>query len=539
MWREDYLKPPYVKAEWRHCVIIASSERVTIERLSQLDSGGDGIYVGRRRRVGGQKFMFSRDIVVRNVVADGNARQGSSITAVENLLYEDCTFSNTRGCPPQAGVDIEPNGKDDPVGNCVFRNCRFDNNAGAGFCVACFFHDESSKPIDVTLENCRFLGNKSAIVYAQNKRITEKRGWNKVSGRLIVRGCSIEGAREHAIVLRKPGAYLKVDIEDCTIHNCCLDKPAMPEISFDHLYGDYPPTDAVTMKNVKIAQALDRDWVEFSDVGYAAYKVRDFTGDVTVTSPSGTKTIALDEAFCAWTFPAFWGEGEPRRRASASSADKVVDLQPGQLVALAKLRVRGDVRYVFHAVHAGTVSFKGRLVSVGKKPLSDDAAFEVRPLGGGNAAKVAIPVGDSDKTFAVNVPSAGFYSMRANIGGHSFQLSESDVPVGIDVSEKPVCLIGSCGDLYLSVRGGAPFNVMVSGESTAERVGAELFSPSGTRVWHEPAALWWHGWRGRGAVEEGLWKLRVSRPSKDRMEDFHVDATGIPGTLFLSSKKCW
>ena len=43
MWREDYLKPPYVKAEWRHCVIIASSERVTIERLSLLDSGGDGI----------------------------------------------------------------------------------------------------------------------------------------------------------------------------------------------------------------------------------------------------------------------------------------------------------------------------------------------------------------------------------------------------------------------------------------------------------------------------------------------------------------
>ena len=93
--------------------------------------------------------------------------------------------------------------------------------------------------------------------------------------------------------------------------------------------------------------------------------------------------------------------------------------------------------------------------------------------------------------------------------------------------------------LQAALDSGAPFNVMVSGESTAERVGAELFSPSGTRVWHEPAALWWHGWRGRGTVEEGLWKLRVSRPSKDRMEDFHVDATGIPGTLFLSSKKYW
>ncbi len=129
--------------------------------------------------------------------------------------------------------------------------------------------------------------------------------------------------------------------------------------------------------------------------------------------------------------------------------------------------------------------------------------------------------------------------MRADVGGHSFMLTESDVPVGIDVSEKPASFMAACGDLYFSVRGGEPFNVMVSGESTSERVGAELFDPSGVSVWCDPKALWWSGWRGRGSVASGLWKLRISRPAKDRMEDFHVDATGITGVLFLSSEKHW
>ena len=298
-------------------------------------------------------------------------------------------------------------------------------------------------------------------------------------------------------------------------------------------------TDAVSLKNMKISQPVDRDWVAFSDVGYAAYEVKDVTGDVTVTSPSGTKRIVLDAAFRRWAFPSFWAKGEPKRKPSASRADAVVDMAPGRRVALSKLRLRGDIRYVFHAAKAGSVSFKGRFISVGKKPLPKGAAFEVVPLGGGKAVKVALPEGNAGEEFSVGVSSAGFYSMRADIGGHSFVLMESDVPVGIDVSEKPASFMASCGDLYFGVRGGEPFNVMVSGESTSERVGAELFDPSGASVWCNPEALWWSGWRGRGAVAGGLWRLRISRPSKDRMEDFHVDATGIPGVLFLSSEKHW
>ena len=50
MRRDDYFKPPYVSAEWRHTLNVMSSKNVTIENLTMADSGGDGMYFGVSRR---------------------------------------------------------------------------------------------------------------------------------------------------------------------------------------------------------------------------------------------------------------------------------------------------------------------------------------------------------------------------------------------------------------------------------------------------------------------------------------------------------
>ncbi len=293
----------------------------------------------------------------------------------------------------------------------------------------------------------------------------------------------------------------------------------------------------MSIRNLRIFQPVERDWVAFTDVGYGTHRTENFTGDVTVTSPAGTKKIVLDAAFREWAFPAFWAEGEPKRlRPDAGAA--VVDRSPGRRAALSKLRVRGNVSYVFHAAKAGPVSFKGRLVTIGKKPMPN-AAFEVRPLGGGDAVTVAIPHGKAGGVFTVDVPAAGFYTLGADLGRHAFRLEASDVPVGIDVSKRPADVYASVGDVWFSVRGGEPFNAMVSGAGIGERVGAELFNPSGASMWREPSALWWRGWRGRGATEPGLWKLHLARPEDGRQEDCHVDVTGVAGVLFLSPDKHW
>ena len=396
MWREDYLKPPYETAEWRHCVAIHGSCRVTLENLALRNSGGDGIYV---------------------------------------------------------------------------------------------------------------------------------------------RGCTFDKARGQAISLRKPGPYFKVEIADCTIRDCCVENPRLSEVRIDHIYGDIPAVDAVTMRNLRIFQPVEREWIALEDVGYGAHRTEDFTGDVIVTSPNGTKKMLLDAAFREWACPAFWAEGEPKRRRPDVGA-AVIDRAPGRSVPLSRFSMRGDVRYVFYAAKAGQASFKGRLAKIGKKPATG-AEFEVRPLGGGDAVKVQIPSGKSAKAFAVNLSSAGFYSMRARLGGHAFVLESSDVPVGIDVSERPAEIHSSVGDVWFAVRGGEPFNVMVSGAGWGERVGAELFDPSGAGVWREPSAIWWRGWRGRGATSAGLWKLRLARPEDGRLEDYRVDMTGASGVLFLTPEKHW
>ena len=133
----------------------------------------------------------------------------------------------------------------------------------------------------------------------------------------------------------------------------------------------------------------------------------------------------------------------------------------------------------------------------------EDATLEMRPLNGGAAVKVRVPVGKAAKDIAVDVPAAGFYSLGADLGGHAFVLEGSEVPVGLDVSESPVAIQASVGDVWFSVYGGEPFNVMVSGQGWGERVGAELFDPSGTSVWREPTALWWRGWRGAALLRLG------------------------------------
>ena len=122
MWKSDYQKPPYVHSEWRYALRIAKGcKNILVENLRMVQSGGDGIGVS------------GTDITIRNCVCDDNHRQGMSVFSVENLLVENCVFSNTRGTPPQAGVDIEPDRAREILKNVVFRNCVSFGNAGIGF----------------------------------------------------------------------------------------------------------------------------------------------------------------------------------------------------------------------------------------------------------------------------------------------------------------------------------------------------------------------------------------------------------------------
>jgi len=107
--------------------------RVTVENVTCRNNGLDGIYVSGRNT--GQAGGPSDDIVFRHVRSDCNGRQGMSVVGGKGLRFESCTFANTGqgklSSRPNAGVDIEPNGRNWAT-DLAFVNCTFLNNRQVG-----------------------------------------------------------------------------------------------------------------------------------------------------------------------------------------------------------------------------------------------------------------------------------------------------------------------------------------------------------------------------------------------------------------------
>lgn len=211
MHRADYAAPPYTKAEWRMSINLRSCRNVTIEGLSLVESGGDGVYVG----VAGKKGGPCRDIVLRDLVCDRQYRQGISVISVRNLLIERCVLRNTGGTPPAAGIDFEPNHPSEELDGIVMRDCTISNNRGTGLAFYFGQLDSTSKPVSIKIENCRSSGNACGFGLSNGRRETF------VRGRVACEGCTFENERGYAVRLRrKPDDSVFVDFVNCRFINC-------------------------------------------------------------------------------------------------------------------------------------------------------------------------------------------------------------------------------------------------------------------------------------------------------------------------------
>jgi polygalacturonase len=159
MWKQDYRKPPYEKAEWRMCLSFRGCRNVRVLGLRLAASGGDGIYIGRG--TGDTAPKGCRDVLIKDVLCDDNYRQGISVISARNLLIENCVLQNTEGTAPAAGIDFEPNKPDEYLVNCVMRNCTLKKNASYGLVIALHFLKTSSEPVSIRIENCECFRNKA------------------------------------------------------------------------------------------------------------------------------------------------------------------------------------------------------------------------------------------------------------------------------------------------------------------------------------------------------------------------------------------
>ena len=150
MNKADYQKPPYTPSEWRYALSLLGAVRVQVENMSFLESGGDGICLGRNN---------CKDIVIRRCRCIANHRQGISVCGAENLLIEDCDLDATSGTAPSAGIDFEPDRPSNSIANCTLRNCRIRGNRGRGIDIFLPHQNARSKTIGIRVENCYISGN--------------------------------------------------------------------------------------------------------------------------------------------------------------------------------------------------------------------------------------------------------------------------------------------------------------------------------------------------------------------------------------------
>ncbi len=225
MRKLDYMKPPYKKAEWRMGISINGSENILIEGLRIESSGGDGIYIGETGQL-----HYCKDVTIRDVVCHDNHRQGMSVIGAENLLVENCTFSNTWGTAPGAGVDLEPDGPQERLVNCVFRDCKFLNNEGHELLVYPKNLGSESPPISITFENCLMKTDAHNGGVPEEVEKPQGYGWagiclgamktEGVKGTIEFINCTVDGSGKESVkVFDKDPDNVQITFTNCNFSN--------------------------------------------------------------------------------------------------------------------------------------------------------------------------------------------------------------------------------------------------------------------------------------------------------------------------------
>lgn len=533
MWKSDYQDPKqnYAKSEWRYALRLCAVENVLVENMSFRSSGGDGIVIGAKNG------RNSKNVTIRKCICDDNHRQGISLCSGEGILIEDTILSNTKGTPPEAGIDLEPDHAGEVI-KVTLRNVVSKGNAGNGYDIYLRQLRDHSSPVEVKVENCKSIGNRNGVsVCGDNFGDT-----GVVKGLVEFVGCEFIGSRSEAIrIIGTPANALDVAFRDCTISNAASD------VSIAAGSSRQGAADGIAFDNLTIYQPKARPW--FSNgrqsFGPAATNV---SGMVAVVTPDGKReTVKIGQSWIAKNMPAVNGGRMPAPRVALPSAERVtvVDPKPGELVDLSPVALVYGGHYVFFADKAGMVKFTAHQLDVtGKRPETAKKTYVRQILPNGKRGKrweFSTP-GFAGGEISFKVPKAGFYELELPNGGTRLVLDRSSVPVGIDVRTKEHIvggIKGKPGRLWFWSPGDRMVSFCAAGDDY-NRFAAKLTAPSGVEFARQDIV------EGLCAMDipadganAGLWQVDFSAAKRPAYDWVRVDLSGVPGVLFLSSEKYW
>ena len=523
MWKEDYHRE-YEKAEWRHCLSLRGCENVRVRGFTLAESGGDGVYVG----VGPGKAPC-RDVVLQDLVCDGNYRQGVSVISAENLLIENCVFRNTGGTPPQAGIEFEPNGASERLVNCVMRNCLSENNRGDGYVFYLKPLMGASTPVSIRLENCRASGNGGHPL----RWVTRNEGPDgPTRGTADFVACVLEGSdRPGVMISENAAAGCRLRFERCRVADSARGSPELSPVTFSS-----SPAAAGNVGNAEFADCVVRD-----EAPRPPMALLDWTGGKRLERVSGTLIVerggksaryTLDSRTLAEWIPVLGLKDIPRVPLTGLKLEPAgAGAAPG---AGGELRLRGASEFLLYAEAGREAAFTLRVFPVG----AARAPVPVRVLSP-SGKEIAVPKAPPGEKapYAFRAEETGAYRILCE-GGNASVVAESAAQRLTAVSgHGPFHFFRGGGTLYFWVPAGASeFAVKVIGGAIGESVKASIHDPAGRQVGEKDNIVKPHQFDvKRDDPSRGeAWSLRTGKPSEGVFEDYYVDLLGIPPLLAAS-----
>lgn len=215
-------------------VLIQNSANVGIYRTRAYKCWGDGVYVGGTGTEG-----KSANVVLEDVLCDGNRRNGITIAAVKGCRVNRPVCCNTAGTAPEAGLDIEPNPTKGRVDDVEVTGGRFYGNAGVGLAAS-----------QTICTNVRIIGCDSYL------NGTSGMQFGYVGSGLKVLGNKVWENGLHGIWVFGASAYYTNDIEVC--HNT-VEKNLGDGIRMTRNVRDYKVLRNTVRENGMHGINLDRD----------------------------------------------------------------------------------------------------------------------------------------------------------------------------------------------------------------------------------------------------------------------------------------
>ena len=526
MRKEDYLKPPYKKAEWRHALSLRGCTNVKVLGLTLKESGGDGVYLGI-----GPGGTTNKDIVIRDVVCDGNNRQGISVITAENLLIENTVLKNTGGTPPAAGIDFEPNRPGERLVNCIMRNCVSEGNAYAGYDFYLRFMDETSEPVTVRIENCvsRNNGGPSAAL----GMFTRHEG-GCLKGKIEFVDCRFEGDEGGGIDIQDNDVDgCRLVFKDCLIRDVGMKeekKETAPILIRSRTlvprgFGN------ISFDDVTVVDSRDRPALDFAAIS-PTMSLEKVDGTIVRKSKDRTETFELTEALLDEWFPM----RKVARNLQSRDWKWTKPAAGGRSTDAASFpRLRGPFRLAAFVEEGDKPAIRFTARQIGQSRVGPYSFVVEGP--GGNRVKSYLrknASGESELTF--DVPVTGVYTIKCTpkSNGFSVRVVAATVPVSLFPGNSSLGMIYSPTTLYFTVPAGTRcFAVGLAG-SGSERVKATVLNAKGKVVKTQddiskPTAL---------VVEpeippqaDALWRLVLQKPTTGVLEDVSVVLTGVPPML--------